>query len=116
MPLSLFQLFSLLSDDQLGSQAADSFSLLMSDSPDVLNRRCHANVRIMYRQRFFAENSAKLVQGFNCAEQGIYSRGVARYSKPSGTGTILISCAIIIIYFFSLSFSLAFFQRSDLYI
>lgn len=63
------KLFCLLSDDQLGSQAADSFSLLMSDSPDVLNRSCHANVRIMYRQRFFTENSAKLVQGFNCAEQ-----------------------------------------------
>uniref|UniRef100_A0A8B9HN32 MMS19 nucleotide excision repair protein n=1 Tax=Astyanax mexicanus TaxID=7994 RepID=A0A8B9HN32_ASTMX len=66
--ISLF-IFSLLSDPQLGSQAADSFSLLMSDSPDVLNRSCHADVRIMYRQRFFAENSAKLVQGFNCAEQ-----------------------------------------------
>ncbi|KAM9462795.1 MMS19 nucleotide excision repair protein homolog [Clarias gariepinus] len=63
------KLFCLLSDDQLGSQAADSFSLLMSDSPDVLNRSCHANVRIMYRQRFFTENSAKLVQGFNCAER-----------------------------------------------
>ncbi|KAF5887985.1 MMS19 nucleotide excision repair protein, partial [Clarias magur] len=63
------KLFCLLSDDQLGSQAADSFSLLMTDSPDVLNRSCHADVRIMYRQRFFTENSAKLVQGFNCAEQ-----------------------------------------------
>ncbi|KAG7325439.1 hypothetical protein KOW79_011755 [Hemibagrus wyckioides] len=63
------KLFCLLSDDQLGSQAADSFSLLMSNSPDVLNRSCHANVRIMYRQRFFNENSAKLVQGFNSAEQ-----------------------------------------------
>lgn len=69
---SLFQLFHLLSDDQLGCQAADSFSLLMSDSPDVLNRSCHANVRIMYRQRFFTENSAKLVQGFNGAAPGIY--------------------------------------------
>ncbi|XP_016120209.1 MMS19 nucleotide excision repair protein homolog [Sinocyclocheilus grahami] len=41
----------------------------MSDSLDVLNRNCHADVRIMYRQRFFAENSTKLVQGFNSAEQ-----------------------------------------------
>lgn len=72
--ISLFQLFCLLSDDQLGSQAADAFSLLMSDSSDVLNRSCHANVRIMYRQRFFTENSAKLVQGFNCAEQGIFNK------------------------------------------
>ncbi|XP_072523686.1 MMS19 nucleotide excision repair protein homolog isoform X2 [Salminus brasiliensis] len=69
--VSTDKIFSLLSDPQLGSRAADSFSVLMSDSPDVLNRSCHADVRIMYRQRFFAENSAKLVQGFNSAEKGI---------------------------------------------
>lgn len=65
----VFQLFCLLSDDKLGSQAADGFSLLMSDSPDVLNRSFNADVRIMYRQRFFTENSPKLVQGFNAAAQ-----------------------------------------------
>ena len=54
----------------MGSQAADGFSLLMSDSSDVLNRGCHADVRIMYRQRFFAENSATLVGGFSSAEKG----------------------------------------------
>uniref|UniRef100_H3CGH5 MMS19 nucleotide excision repair protein n=1 Tax=Tetraodon nigroviridis TaxID=99883 RepID=H3CGH5_TETNG len=58
------KLFSLLNDDQLGLLAADGLSLLMADSVDVLNRSCHADVRIMYRQRFFSENSAKLVQGF----------------------------------------------------
>ncbi|XP_030610496.1 MMS19 nucleotide excision repair protein homolog isoform X2 [Archocentrus centrarchus] len=63
------KLFSLLDDADLGPIAADGFSLLMSDSPDVLNRACHADVRIMYRQRFFSENSAKLVQGFNAAPQ-----------------------------------------------
>ncbi|XP_049615429.1 MMS19 nucleotide excision repair protein homolog [Syngnathus scovelli] len=63
------KLFSLLDDADLGSAAADSFSLLMSDSADVLSRGCHADVRIMYRQRFFSENSAKLVQGFTAAPQ-----------------------------------------------
>uniref|UniRef100_A0A3Q3VTJ6 MMS19 nucleotide excision repair protein n=1 Tax=Mola mola TaxID=94237 RepID=A0A3Q3VTJ6_MOLML len=63
------KLFSLLDDAELGPLAADGFSLLMSDSIDILNRRCHADVRIMYRQRFFSENSAKLVQGFNAAPQ-----------------------------------------------
>lgn len=66
------KLFSLLDDADLGPMAADGFSLLMSDSSDVLNRSCHADVRIMYRQRFFSENSAKLVQGFNAAPQGIW--------------------------------------------
>nr|XP_046233363.1 MMS19 nucleotide excision repair protein homolog [Scatophagus argus] len=63
------KLFSLLDDSELGPMAADGFSLLMSDSADVLNRSCHADVRIMYRQRFFSENSAKLVQGFNAAPE-----------------------------------------------
>ncbi|KAJ0060171.1 hypothetical protein NL108_004016, partial [Boleophthalmus pectinirostris] len=63
------KLFSLLDDAELGSLAADGFSLLMSDSTDVLNRACHADVRIMYRQRFFSENSSKLVQGFHAATE-----------------------------------------------
>ncbi|XP_026172055.1 MMS19 nucleotide excision repair protein homolog isoform X2 [Mastacembelus armatus] len=63
------KLFSLLDDAELGATAANGFSLLMSDSVDVLNRSYHADVRIMYRQRFFSENSAKLVQGFNAAPQ-----------------------------------------------
>lgn len=63
------KLFALLSDPELGSKVADGFCVLMSDSSDVLNRNCHADVRIMYRQRFFAENSSKLVKGFNSAEQ-----------------------------------------------
>ncbi|XP_072311811.1 MMS19 nucleotide excision repair protein homolog [Eucyclogobius newberryi] len=63
------KLFSLLDDADLGSVASDGFSLLMSDSSDVLNRACHADVRIMYRQRFFSENSNKLVQGFHAAKE-----------------------------------------------
>ncbi|XP_053741808.1 MMS19 nucleotide excision repair protein homolog isoform X1 [Synchiropus splendidus] len=63
------KLFSALDDEHLGPLVADGFSMLMSDSYDVLNRNCHADVRIMYRQRFFSENSAKLVKGFNAAPQ-----------------------------------------------
>ncbi|XP_015201878.2 MMS19 nucleotide excision repair protein homolog isoform X1 [Lepisosteus oculatus] len=59
------KLLSLLTDSELGPRAADGFSLLMTDSVDVLSRACHAHVHIMYRQRFFTENSPKLVQGFN---------------------------------------------------
>ncbi|KAK6482124.1 MMS19 nucleotide excision repair protein-like protein isoform X1 [Huso huso] len=63
------QLLSLLVDRELGSLAADGFSLLMNDSTDVLNRACHADVRMMYRQRFFTETAPKLVLGFNCAPE-----------------------------------------------
>ncbi|KAJ8264496.1 hypothetical protein GJAV_G00149820 [Gymnothorax javanicus] len=64
------KLFSLLLDPELADAAAEGFSLLLSDPVDVLNRACHADLRIMYRQRFFAENSAKLLQGFNSADKG----------------------------------------------
>ncbi|XP_072559603.1 MMS19 nucleotide excision repair protein homolog [Paramormyrops kingsleyae] len=63
------KMFSLLTDHELGPLVADGFSVLMSDPVDVLTRAGHAEVRIMYRQRFFTENSAKLVQGFNSAEK-----------------------------------------------
>ncbi|XP_063049125.1 MMS19 nucleotide excision repair protein homolog isoform X1 [Engraulis encrasicolus] len=61
------KLFMLLGDRSLGSLVAEGFSLLMSDSVEVLNRRFHSDVRIMYRQRFFNENHNKLVEGFNTA-------------------------------------------------
>ncbi|MEE6486177.1 hypothetical protein FKM82_014533 [Ascaphus truei] len=59
----------LLSDRELGPLAADMFSLLVSDSPDILSRACHADIRIMFRQRFFTENVPKLVEGFNSANK-----------------------------------------------
>ncbi|NXS14510.1 MMS19 protein, partial [Neodrepanis coruscans] len=61
------KLLGLLSDTELGPAVADGFSLLMAESPDVLHRGCHADVRIMFRQRFFTDNVPKLVQGFHGA-------------------------------------------------
>ncbi|XP_069610135.1 MMS19 nucleotide excision repair protein homolog isoform X2 [Ranitomeya imitator] len=61
------KMIGLLSDRSLGPLAADMFSLLVSDSPDILNKACHADIRIMFRQRFFTENVPKLVQGFHAA-------------------------------------------------
>lgn len=64
------QLLGLLGDVELGPAAADGFSLLMAESPDVLHKGCHADVRIMFRQRFFTDNVPKLVQGFHGAGPG----------------------------------------------
>ncbi|KAM4636249.1 MMS19 nucleotide excision repair protein homolog isoform 2-T2 [Discoglossus pictus] len=61
------KMIDLLSHRELGPAAADMFSLLVSDSPDILSKACHADIRIMFRQRFFTENVPKLVQGFNSA-------------------------------------------------
>lgn len=63
------KLLELLADPELGPLTADGFFLLMTDSPDILNKTTHADVRIMYRQRFFTENVPKLVQGFHLAPE-----------------------------------------------
>ncbi|KAK2530551.1 Mms19 [Columba guinea] len=61
------KLLGLLGDMELGAATADGFFLLMAESPDVLHKGCHADVRIMFRQRFFTDNVPKLVQGFHGA-------------------------------------------------
>uniref|UniRef100_A0A8C5KTA4 MMS19 nucleotide excision repair protein n=1 Tax=Jaculus jaculus TaxID=51337 RepID=A0A8C5KTA4_JACJA len=83
------RLMGLLSDPELGPAAADGFSLLMSDCTDVLTRAGHADVRIMFRQRFFTDNVPALVQGFHAAPQGVkpnYLKGLShvlnRLPKP----------------------------------
>ncbi|XP_076981750.1 MMS19 nucleotide excision repair protein homolog isoform X2 [Tamandua tetradactyla] len=83
------RLMGLLSDPELGPAVADGFSLLMSDCPDVLTRAGHAEVRIMFRQRFFTDNVPALVQGFHTAPQDVkpnYLKGLShvlnRLPKP----------------------------------
>ncbi|XP_004680626.1 PREDICTED: MMS19 nucleotide excision repair protein homolog isoform X2 [Condylura cristata] len=67
------RLIGLLKDPELGAVAADGFSVLMSDCTDVLTRAGHAEVRIMFRQRFFTDNMPALVQGFYAAPQDVKS-------------------------------------------
>ncbi|XP_025773986.1 MMS19 nucleotide excision repair protein homolog isoform X4 [Puma concolor] len=83
------RLMGLLGDPELGPAAADGFSLLMSDCTDVLTRAGHAEVRIMFRQRFFTDNVPALVQGFHAASQDVkpnYLKGLShvlnRLPKP----------------------------------
>ncbi|KAF6317559.1 MMS19-like protein, cytosolic iron-sulfur assembly component [Rhinolophus ferrumequinum] len=74
------RLMGLLSDPELGPAAADGFSLLMSNCTDVLTRAGHAEVRLMFRQRFFTDNVPALVQGFQAAPQDVkpnYLKGLS---------------------------------------
>ncbi|XP_062832423.1 MMS19 nucleotide excision repair protein homolog [Anolis carolinensis] len=61
------KLLVLLGDSVLGPKVSDGFVLLMADSPDVLGKSCHAEVRLMFRQRFFTECVPQLVQRFHAA-------------------------------------------------
>ncbi|XP_066474970.1 MMS19 nucleotide excision repair protein homolog [Tiliqua scincoides] len=74
------KLLVLLGDPVLGPAVGDGFALLMSDSPDVLGKSCHAEVRLMFRQRFFTECVPQLVQGFHTAVPGVkanYLKGLS---------------------------------------
>ncbi|XP_060624210.2 MMS19 nucleotide excision repair protein homolog isoform X3 [Anolis sagrei] len=61
------KLLVLLGDSVLGPKVGDGFVLLMADSPDVLGKSCHAEVRLMFQQRFFTECVPQLVQRFHAA-------------------------------------------------
>lgn len=78
-------MIGLLSDRDLGPLTADMFSLLVSDSPDILNKACHAEIRIMFRQRFFTENVPELVKGFNAANGGNVDSGVFSFMLKCGS-------------------------------
>ncbi|XP_061492259.1 MMS19 nucleotide excision repair protein homolog isoform X2 [Rhineura floridana] len=74
------KLLMLLGDTVLGPAVGDGFALLMGDSPDVLGKSCHAEVRLMFRQRFFTECVPQLVQGFHTAAPGVkanYLKGLS---------------------------------------
>ncbi len=66
----VFQLVKSLSDDSVAQEAADSFHVILHDYNDVLNEAMHANIRIMYKQRFFIQTVSQLIQGFSAAAQG----------------------------------------------
>ncbi|XP_066278817.1 MMS19 nucleotide excision repair protein homolog [Branchiostoma lanceolatum] len=63
-------LMALFEDEAIGRRAAEGFHVILSDSSDVLCKESHANIRLMYRQRFFMENLPALVDGFNQADDG----------------------------------------------
>ncbi|KAI8485593.1 mms19 nucleotide excision repair [Branchiostoma belcheri] len=63
-------LMALFEDKAVGRRAAEGFHVILSDSTDVLCKESHANIRLMYKQRFFTENLPALVDGFNQADDG----------------------------------------------
>ncbi|XP_063434209.1 MMS19 nucleotide excision repair protein homolog [Mytilus trossulus] len=62
-------LMSLLSDPDIGREAADGFNTILTDSDDVLNRQMKAVIRMMYKQRLFVENVSHLVKSFDTTGQ-----------------------------------------------
>lgn len=61
------KLLALLSSPDLGRIAAQGVEIVLTECVDVMNKDMRANVKILYRQRFFLENLDKIVTGFNQA-------------------------------------------------
>jgi len=65
-----FQLIDWLEDAQLCQTAVEAFPRVLSESHDILSSAMHADIKIMYRQRFFLTTLPKLVQCFHQVDSG----------------------------------------------
>lgn len=63
-------LLGLLDSESLGDRAAEGVGVVLTVFEDVLNTSMHANIRMLYKQRFFTENSSRLTEGFQNASAG----------------------------------------------
>uniref|UniRef100_A0A453T2X6 MMS19 nucleotide excision repair protein n=1 Tax=Aegilops tauschii subsp. strangulata TaxID=200361 RepID=A0A453T2X6_AEGTS len=52
--ISMFLLKCLSSEASLASAAADAFHVMMGDSEVCLNKKFHARIKFLYKQRFFS--------------------------------------------------------------
>lgn len=66
------KLLGLLDSESLGDRAADGVGVVLTVFEDVLNTSMHANIRMLYKQRFFTENSSRLTEGFQNASAGMF--------------------------------------------
>lgn len=64
------KLLGLLDSEFLGDRAAEGVGVVLTVYEDVLNLSMHANIRMLYKQRFFTENSSRLTEGFQNASAG----------------------------------------------
>lgn len=66
------KLLGLLDSESLGDRAAEGVGVVLTVFEDVLNTSMHANIRMLYKQRFFTENSSRLTEGFQNASAGMF--------------------------------------------
>ncbi|XP_033098455.1 MMS19 nucleotide excision repair protein homolog [Anneissia japonica] len=53
----------------LGQVAADGFKCVVTEVQEVMTLASHANIRIMYRQRFFLETISRISSGFQSTQK-----------------------------------------------
>lgn len=53
----------------LAETAAEGFRIILDEYEDVMTPSMHANIRLMYKQRFFLQTAPLLVDGFKVAPE-----------------------------------------------
>ncbi len=48
--------------------AADGFRMILEDTEDALSAELHADIKLMYRQRFFIQTKARIVSGYQASK------------------------------------------------
>ncbi|XP_031554301.1 MMS19 nucleotide excision repair protein homolog isoform X2 [Actinia tenebrosa] len=64
------KIISIFSNDSVGKVAADGFYILIADSDDVMTSQMHADIKLMYKQRFFLQTLPQLLNGFQSSLPG----------------------------------------------
>ncbi|KAL4231335.1 mms19 nucleotide excision repair [Mactra antiquata] len=85
-------LVSLLCHQVYGCLAADGFSIILTDNDDILNKSMQANIRMMYKQRFFLENLDKIVHNYHTADSDVkmnYLSALSHMLKNTNKSVIL---------------------------
>ena len=59
-----------LKDSDFSQLAAGGFYIILNEFVDVMSVEMHADVKIMYRQRFFHMTMPKIIDGFLQAQNG----------------------------------------------
>ena len=66
-----FQLLDQLTNEMVADICAEGFKVILEENPCLLNNTTHANIKLMYRQRFFLQTLSSLISGFNLVKSGL---------------------------------------------
>ncbi|KAK3603029.1 hypothetical protein CHS0354_037777 [Potamilus streckersoni] len=67
------KLIKFLADADVGKEASCGFEIIVTEYDDIMTKSLGANVRMMYKQRFFVENIALLTEGFQSSQPEVKS-------------------------------------------
>lgn len=99
VPLLVSRLFSCFESDA-GTVAADGVFVIMDDCKEVLNKSSHANIKPLYKQRFFQSNIASIIERYKAVDdarvKGLYLLAVAHLLLTVPKQILLIDLPLLL--------------------